>query len=232
MKGQLPLPLRLRDGNTFDTFLSRAAPEAYAAVRRLLDGLEARVWLWGAPSSGRTHLLEAAVTEFASRKLPVAFVPLGTGQHHGPEVLEGVGEAAALVCLDDVECVAGDPGWEEALFNLHNDLHDRGGCLLVSASAPPLSTPFRLKDLSSRMSLSLSAGIVLPDDATRKAILFHRAAARGLDLPADAADYLMTRTSRRMVDLLALLERLDRAALVHQRRLTVPFVRQVLGEGG
>lgn len=229
MKGQLPLPIRLRDGNTLETFLPGAAPEAHAAVRRMLDGLERRVWIWGPPSSGRTHLLEATISAFSERRLPVAFVPLGPGLCHGPGVLDGLGDAS-LVCLDDVDLVAGKPDWEEALFILYNDLHDRGGCLMVSASAPPASTPFRLKDLASRMSLCLCAAIAPADDPVRKAILLHRAAARGLELPADTVDYLMTRASRRLADLVSLLDRLDREALVHRRRLTVPFIRQVIAD--
>ncbi|HWU70913.1 MAG TPA: DnaA regulatory inactivator Hda, partial [Pseudoxanthomonas sp.] len=41
---------------------------------------------------------------------------------------------------------------------------------------------------------------------------------------------LLTRTDRDLGVLVGLLDRLDRASLAAQRRVTVPFLRQVLGE--
>ena len=43
-----------------------------------------------------------------------------------------------------------------------------------------------------------------------------------------ALDWLLTRTDRDLGALVALLDRLDRASLAAQRRITVPFLRQVL----
>jgi DnaA family protein len=45
-----------------------------------------------------------------------------------------------------------------------------------------------------------------------------------------AIDWLLTRSSRDLSDLSAIFERLDRASLAAQRRLTVPFLRDVLGQ--
>jgi DnaA family protein len=59
-------------------------------------------------------------------------------------------------------------------------------------------------------------------------ILTLRAHERGLDLPDDTAQYLLRRCPRDLPGLMALLERLDSAALSAQRRLTVPFVKAVL----
>jgi DnaA family protein len=66
------------------------------------------------------------------------------------------------------------------------------------------------------------------DDAARMQILTVRAHERGLELSEDTAHYLLRRCPRDLPALMALLERLDAAALTAQRRLTVPFVKQVL----
>lgn len=71
-----------------------------------------------------------------------------------------------------------------------------------------------------------------PDDAACKEILAQRAALRGLELPEPVADYLLRRCSRDLSTLLALLDRLDLAALAQQRRLTIPFVREQLARMG
>jgi DnaA family protein len=67
-------------------------------------------------------------------------------------------------------------------------------------------------------------------DADRLQALRIRAALRGLELSEDAGRYLLTRSRRDMGSLYALLDTLDREALRAQRRLTVPFVREVLAK--
>ena len=44
-------------------------------------------------------------------------------------------------------------------------------------------------------------------------------------------DYLFRRVERDLGSLTALLERLDRASLAAQRRITVPFLRGLIGSG-
>ena len=45
------------------------------------------------------------------------------------------------------------------------------------------------------------------------------------------AEYLLNRVERDMAGLGRWLERLDRASLAEQRRLTIPFVRELLAAG-
>ena len=61
------------------------------------------------------------------------------------------------------------------------------------------------------------------------AALARRARGRGLELPAGTARYLITRLPRDLPSAFELLDRLDEASMVEQRRLTVPFVKSVLG---
>jgi len=67
------------------------------------------------------------------------------------------------------------------------------------------------------------------DDGGRAQMLRLRAAARGLDFDAVALDWMLQRCNRDPGSLAALFERLDHASLVAKRRLTVSFLRQVLG---
>jgi DnaA family protein len=59
---QLPLEISPKPEPAFDNFLPGANAEALSRVRALADGSlrEAIVYLWGAPGSGRSHLLRAA----------------------------------------------------------------------------------------------------------------------------------------------------------------------------
>ncbi|HYD58108.1 MAG TPA: DnaA/Hda family protein [Burkholderiales bacterium] len=59
---QLPLDISARPEPRFSNFAAGQNREALAAVQALAEGglREAVVYLWGAPGSGRTHLLRAA----------------------------------------------------------------------------------------------------------------------------------------------------------------------------
>ena len=224
---QLALPLQLADHAVFASFHDAGNEELVAYLSEVADGVAADgCWLAGAPSTGRTHLLQA-VCERAGDE--AAYLPMKQLATMGPELVEGL-EARAVVCLDDVDVLARDSNWERALFVLYNELQNAGHRLVVSAAMPPREAPFELQDLQSRMSqLPMYAIQPLPD-AERAAALQLRARHRGLDLPDDSARYLLSRSRRDMSSLYALLDTLDAEALRTQRRLTIPFVREVLGE--
>ena len=52
----------------------------------------------------------------------MGYVPLDKRAYFVPEVLDGM-EQLALVCIDNIECIAGDEEWEMAIFNLYNRIH-------------------------------------------------------------------------------------------------------------
>ena len=222
---QLALPLRLDDHAVFSSFL----PAGNENLVGLLQGVAGNrhdpgCWLWGAPSVGKTHLLQA-VCECAGDES--VYVPLKSFAEFGPDVLNDL-ESRSLVCLDDLECVVGNDDWEQALFSLFNAIYARGGRLIVAAAMAPRECPMRLPDLASRMSQLPIYKVRALDENERATALKLRASHRGLELPDDTARYLLNRSRRDMASLYRLLDRLDREALRAQRRLTIPFVREVL----
>ncbi len=60
---QLPLGVKLRDEATFDSFYSGPNAPLLTLLHALADPaqtpVEHCVYLWGAPDSGRSHLLQA-----------------------------------------------------------------------------------------------------------------------------------------------------------------------------
>jgi DnaA-homolog protein len=225
---QLPLEVQLADYAVFDSFFVGENAAAVFALRSLLRGGQAMVWLWGNQESGKSHLLQALVAEAASQNISSAYLPLADAQLR-PEMLEGMG-ALDLLCIDDVQDVAGDPTWEAALFRLYEDLFQSGGRLVVAANVAPGGAGFALRDLGSRLASGATFRLHGLSDEESLRALQKRAGWRGLDLPEETAMYLLTRVQRSPSTLFVLLDRLDKEALVAQRRLTVPFVRQVLDE--
>ncbi len=225
---QLALDLKLADFAVFETF--HAGPNALVleAVHEVsTDPNPQLAWIWGGEGSGRSHLLQAAVAAAGEGGRACAWLPLTDTSEVRPAFLEGMG-ALDLLCIDDIDHVAGYAEWERSLFRLLEDLREQGGSLLVSASGPPVDAGFMLPDLASRLASGPTWKLQYMDDADRLAALQLRANWRGLDLPDETGHYLMRRVNRGSNALFELLDRLDGAALTAQRKLTIPFVKSVL----
>jgi DnaA family protein len=222
---QLVLPLQLADHAVFASFLDHGNETLVSTLASLSSGDAGQgCWLWGAPATGKTHLLQAVCDKAGDRSV---YLPLAMLASAGPDILEGLA-SRALVCIDDIDEVVGQDSWEIALFNLFNELQESGGQLIVAASAAPRECGIALADLASRMSRLPVFQIRVLDEQQRATALQLRARHRGLELPDDTAAYMLKRSRRDMASLYGLLDKLDLEALRAQRRLTIPFVRDVL----
>lgn len=221
---QLALRVGLRDGITFDNFLA-AGNEAL--LHQLREGNEPFVYLWGPAGSGKSHLLHALCQ--AADADGTTAVHLGLAEYRALDVamLDGL-EHYAVVTIDDIDAIAGERPWEEALFHLYNRIRDSGARLVVSAANPPAKAGFHLPDLLSRLGWGPVYQLHPLDDAGKAAALQLRARRRGMLLPDDVAAYLLKHAPRDLNALFALLDELDQATLTAKRRLTVPFVRDLL----
>lgn len=228
MSVQLALNLRLRDDSSFDNYYPGPNRELVEQLRRSALSRDATirpVFLWGETGTGKTHLLEAVCRLVHEKGARVAFVPLAAQEGISPAMLDDL-DQLSVVCLDDLECVAGKDDWEQALFGLWERLRATGGWWVAAAARAPAGLGVRLPDLATRLAAGLVYQVRPLSDTDKSAALRRRAQARGLDLGDDVARYLLTRFPRNQGQLFGLFERMDRAALVNQRRLTIPFVRK------
>lgn len=227
---QLPLALRYPPDQRFETCVG-IVPEALAQLRALAagdDGSGTRVYLAGPAGTGKTHLSLAtcAAAEAAGRR--AAYLPLQAAAGRMRDALDAL-ERATVVALDGVDAIAGNRDDEVALFDFHNRARTAGVSLLYAGRAAPDGLALALPDLRSR--LSQCARIVLTplDDDGRREVLRERARRRGLSVDPAALEWLMRRVGRDLGGLARLFDRLDKASLAAQRKLTVPFLREVLG---
>jgi DnaA-homolog protein len=223
---QLALGVRLRADAVFESFWPGRNGEVVAALR---SPSAVPLWLWGASGSGKTHLLQAvcAAAGEASSGAPAAYFPLTRPPALPPEALAGF-ERARVLCVDDVDAVAGDLAWESALFRLFNEASELRTRLIFAAAAPPRQPDWRLEDWGSRAAACVVYQLRELDDDGRIEALRLRAAQRGLQLPYETSEYLLKRMPRDMRSLFEILDQLDEASLVAQRRLTIPFIRDAL----
>jgi DnaA family protein len=223
---QLPLPVRLRDRAVFGSYLVGPNAHSVAQLKQLATGPRGAYWLYGPDGSGKTHLLQALCAHVPEH-VAAAYLPLALLADFGPESLLGMQHTTCL-CLDDLSAVLGRPDWEQALFGVYRDAEERGVSLVVADVALPQRLNFALPDLASRWRAAALLPLQALDEAQQREALRLRAQLRGLELPEETALYLQRRFRRDMPTLYGLLDTLDEASLLAQRRLTVPFIRDVL----
>lgn len=186
------------------------------------------VYLWGAQFSGKSHLLQAVCHHAEQANKTALYVSLKELSALSPEIFENC-HLLSVVCIDDLQEVAGKPAWEQALFILFNQLKESGTALLISADVSASSLVLDLPDLASRLQSMLVFNLASLNDSDKKQALQHRAKQRGFELSDAVADYIIVRAGRGFDDLIKVLDTLDTTTLVQQRKLTIPLVKSTLG---
>ena len=229
---QLPLGVQLRDEATFVNYYAgrnKALVAMLDVARHPADATpEQFVYLYGSPGVGCSHLLQATCHQAGVTGQRSIYLPMKELVNYPPELLEGI-DSLGLVCIDDINAIAGNRTWEEACFHLFNKLWEKGHRLLVAAEVAPRQLNIRLPDLVSRMSQGVVFHIEPLTDQEKIMALQLRAHLRGMDMSGEVAHYILHRGSRDMQYLIDVLEQLDSATLKAKRKLSVPFVRQVMG---
>jgi DnaA family protein len=227
---QLPLGLTLRDSARFDSFFNGRNQEAVQSLQSAAAGRgESLIYIAGPAGTGKTHLLQAACRLAAENQRTTGYLPLQELLNLSVEIFKGL-EQLDLVCLDDVQALAGQGDWEHGLFDLFNRLRDSGSTLLIAAAQRPDMAGFELPDLVSRLGWGVTYVLKALADDEVLAALSYRARGRGLELPEDTASFLLKRVPRDLPSVFDLLDRLDEASMIEQRRLTIPFVKSVIDQ--
>ncbi|HET7843962.1 MAG TPA: DnaA regulatory inactivator Hda [Xanthomonadales bacterium] len=224
---QLPLGLRFPAHQRFEAFVAGDNAAAIASVEHAARERGAPwVFVSGPEGSGKTHLLIAACQ--AAGDARVQYLPLGALAASADGALSALDDFE-LVCVDDVQAIAGNRAAEVALFDAFNRGRARGATMLFAGRQPAARLPLSLPDLASRLSSCVQAVLKPLDEPTRRHVLRERALARGVELDDAVLDFLFRRHSRDLGSLFELLDRLDRESLAQQRRVTVPFLRRIIG---
>jgi DnaA family protein len=226
---QLTLPVVIRDDARFANYHAGPNQQIVQSLQQqwTIRG-EPFIYLWGASGVGCSHLLQAACHYAEDLGHHSVYLPLDELVEMGPGVLEAM-EQLPLVALDNLQVIAGNDEWEEAIFHLFNRIRDRQSHLLIAANANPQHLEITLPDLASRLSWGMVYQVVALTDEEKVLALLLRAHRRGLNLTDDVARYILTRGPRDSQALFDLLGRLDQASLSAQRKLTIPFIKAEMG---
>lgn len=230
MSPQLALNIRPREGATFAAYHASANQAAVHAISTLAEARDQprQAYLWGASATGKSHLLQAVCHRASQLRHRSVYLPLAQFQPADIDVLEDLFDIDA-VCVDDLDVIAGRPEWERALFNAINTVRDTGHCLVLASADNPAKLALGLPDLRSRLLWGPVFHLKALDDTAKLDALKARAREYGLELRDEAGRFLLNNCRRDLPSLLAALAQLDRASLAAQRRVTIPFIKTVLG---
>lgn len=232
MMRQLVLELAPPAAPTLENFFAGPNGAALATLRHALadEGGERMVYLFGAPGSGKTHLLRAAVleAEAAGRKAlyvcaPHALLATAPGERMPPvdkNMLD-----CDLLAVDDIERL--DTDSQLALFDAFNVLRSGRGRLLGAGTVPAVDLPLR-EDLRTRLGSGLLLRLAALSDEQKAAALAWHADQRGMRLAPEIVAYVLTHCGRDMGTQVSVLDALDRYSLEHKRPVTLPLLREAL----
>jgi DnaA-homolog protein len=199
---QLLLDIQPPSPPTLDNFIAGSNEEALHSLKMAIEGAnEARfIYLWGAPGSGKSHLLQACNDLAHERDLPLSVV-------------------------DDVHTL--DEEAQIELFNYFNQLRTSGGILITSGNAAPTQMGLR-DDLATRLAWGLVYQLhPLSDEEKAKALKTH-AKERGMKLPDEVVDYCLRYLRRDLPTLMSVLNALDEWSLTEKKPVTVPMLKKLL----
>lgn len=219
MSQQLALRIALRDEAIFNNYWPGPNAELLRALQLLS---EKAIYFYGPPGVGCTHLLQAICHQHH-----FFYLPLAEFKSLSPEIFEGLEHQAGL-CVDNIEVIAGDRLWEEAFFHFYNRARSRNLPIIMSARVSPKQLSCVLPDLQSRLCAALIYEVKPLSDQDKAEALQLHAGMRGFTLSDDVLAYLIHHYSRNMSDLMIALDALDRASLCEKRRITIPFLKEVL----
>lgn len=230
----LPLPLRSRRNPTFGNFYPGRNLVLLNYLKQFVSqGGDWLVYLWGDKGVGLTHLLQASCHAVLTQKQRAIYLSLQgeNSEPLTPAILDQL-ENYDFIALDDIDSVVGILSWEEALFHFYHRIQQQRRFLLLAGHASPASLSCQLSDLRSRLMGSVNFEVLGLQDEEKLQVLQCYAQQQGLELPREVGHYLLRYYPRNLTDLMEIFEKLDRASMAAQRRLTIPFIKNSLSHSG
>lgn len=217
---QLVLDIVAPSAPSLANFVIGRNAELLHVLRELAEGKgnERQLYVWGAPGSGKTHLMQAAVAAAVGCGLVVNYV-------HAAELAGVVGNTVDFLAVDAADAL--DSAAQIGLFNRINVVREGHGRLLVAGNAAPAQLELRM-DLTTRLGWGLVYQVQALTDVEKVQALTTHATGRGFSLQPGVAEYLLRHWRRDLPSLLAALDTLDHYSLETKRPVTVPLLREVL----
>ena len=213
MNEKVGLGLSTRSETTFQNFFIGENALTLERVKK-----SERVWVSGDSGVGKSHLLKAS----AHLRKDVLLLAGKT-----PEITQT--QEHRVILIDDIDRLVGNEQNEFALFAAYEATNFSKQRWAVTASRPPQSLSFVFEDLASRMQLFECIELLPVPSESRSELLKFWAVDRDLTISDDVIQFLLDRIPRTQQSMWESLGKIDRAALLGNREVTIPLVKEVMG---
>ena len=132
-----------------------------------------------------------------------------------------------IIFLDSYNSIYGSKNGEILLFKLFNESKQKNAKVLFNNSIHDEQIP-NLKDLESRMSSSLLINFPILSDEDKKIIILDFLKNRGLILSDQSIEFILSRYSRSLDNLIELYIKLDKISLVEKKNITIPLIKKTI----
>lgn len=228
MAEQLRVNFEFRANQTFNDFFDGGNEEVIMHLQRCVEEEgEQQVFIWGAHGLGKSHLLQACCHYAYSLKQQAFYYSFPKTNLPDPALMVGL-DKFDLVCLDDIDHIAGDPVWERAFFTFFNQHRSDNHRLIMSSSLAPLTMMIELPDLKTRINWGLALKLKEFTEPESINALIFKAKRMGFEITPQVSAFLIKHHAKNWESIWILLNKLDEASLSANRKLTLPFLKKIL----
>jgi chromosomal replication initiator protein len=201
--------------NTFENFIvgpeNEMAHGASLAVAKEPGHYYNPLFIHGPTGLGKTHLMHAIAHSVyaANPQARIAYISSETFTNDFIQALQAGNVASFrrryreldLLLIDDIHFLAGKESTQDEFFHTFNELHNNHKQVVVTSDRPASEIAKLQERLVSRFQWGMVASIQAPGLETRIAILRKKAAARGLELQPEIAEFIASRIARNVRNL-------------------------------
>ena len=221
---QLTFPWSKPNNSSFDDFYFEKNNLSILEYLKSGDDLV----IYGLSKVGKSFLLQSLCNYFSKSNKSSLYLPLKELNNYKTGLLDDL-EKLDLVCIDDLQLIAGDNKWETAIFNLINNCLISNCRIVFCSNINPSLISFELDDLFSRIQ-KINRMEVHPvkSDNLIEAVRFF-ADLRSINIGDKEMTYLINHSKRNMGDLVTHINQLDKLSMQLKRKITIPLIKKVIG---
>ncbi len=235
--------LVLNPDSSFENFVvgpgSRLAHAAALAVAANPGRAYNPYFVHGDVGLGKTHLLQAICLSIRKNK-PDAVIYYTSCEGFMTQFMDAVAAGAMsrfrykfrhvdVLVVDDIHFLAKRDRTQEEFFHTFNSLFQSHKQLVLSSDAPPDEIPDLEERLISRFKWGLVTNLQPPCYETRVEILKSKSRIRGVEMPADVAEYIAGKIDTNIRELEGAIVKLQVYSSVEGKPITLPLARAALG---
>jgi DnaA family protein len=228
MSIQFPLQFEFQANQGFNTFFPASNQPLVAQLHKLINGTgDRQIFLYGKTSLGKSHLLQACCQQAHQKGINPFYYPFDKKRLPKLSMFDNL-ENVKLVCFDNIDDIVGHLDWEQSFLNFLNQHLEHNNRLILAARLHPKAMNIKLVDLHNNLNSGLILNLKSLEQDEIIAALIHKASYMGITISSKVGHFLVTHYASDLSSMWVLLEQLDKATLSAQRKLTIPFLKQIL----